>query len=106
MGEEFILYDKKHRHVPLRYWAKHGFREGDVFVLSFHFRRNSLQLTIYHNDNEADVLWMDDVGNTMVPAFSLSSKDDELEILGIITSCESPNQDELYDLYEYSGSVL
>eukprot|EP01084_Bolivina_argentea_P193686 332272_1 len=62
----------------LDYCSKNEFKQGDIFILSFNIAENKLM--IFHNGSMADQLSLDEY-TTIIPAFTLWKKDEEIEIV-------------------------
>ncbi len=96
--KHLILNDKCFSNQRLNYISSNGFKQNDVFVVSFNFKNNIL--IIYHNGIEADILSLEvPLGNGTVfrkynpwhrkitPAFSLSEyKCEQIKIIKYYSS--------------------
>eukprot|EP01083_Nonionella_stella_P037098 101155_1 len=75
----FLLYDKNNRHETCGRSCMSAFDEGDTFSLLFDFMHSSV--IVYHNNEKAGLLSLEDDETSVIPAFSLSSSGDLLRVL-------------------------
>ena len=75
---QFKLFDKDNTDKKLDYKSKSQFKQDDTFAVLFNFVDNYIQ--IYHNNNEADKLSLNDK-KSIIMAFSLQKENDSIEII-------------------------